>query len=237
VASISFSQNYLSRALWLSAFVGSSGLMLSQALDQNWTGWRNFVAYRLQGKTPESCDAFKGREVALKEHLHARLARLGMTPDFHDNDFVQALCEAELRFGVSSELMMGVAEVESGFRASVRSTKGAVGLYQILPRTAGQLWPTFVKSLPKDDPIRSMLPKARGALSDPRASTLFSAFYLARLGRRYKGDLPLALAAYNVGPTKLNRAMKEGERPGMRYARKVLSRVPLRTASGVVALN
>jgi soluble lytic murein transglycosylase-like protein len=62
-------------------------------------------------------------------------------------------------------------------------------------------------------------------LYDVRTSTLFAAFYVSKLSRRFGGDTTLALAAYNVGPTKLRRALNlEGETPGRGYAIKVMKR-------------
>ncbi len=77
-------------------------------------------------------------------------------------------------------LLRGVIEQESGKRPCAVSAKGAKGLMQLMPATAGEL--------KVDDPF------------DPKQSIDGGAKYLKQLLDRYKGDVKLALAAYNAGP-------------------------------------
>ena len=53
--------------------------------------------------------------------------------------------------------------------------------------------PTNLDSLNIDDPF------------DPRENILGGSLYFQRLMNRYEGKLPLALAAYNAGPTAVDR--------------------------------
>lgn len=84
-------------------------------------------------------------------------------------------------------LLAALVETESGFRHRAVSGRGAVGLTQILPRTA----------------------QAFGAgeadLTDPRSNLGAGAAYLAHLLEEFDGDLGLALAAYNAGPNAVKR--------------------------------
>ena len=98
--------------------------------------------------------------------------------------FGEVIRGASSRHGVDSLLLAAVIEVESSFNPRAVSHRGAVGLMQVLPATAG---------LPAD------------ALVDPAANIDRGARYLHRLLERFGGDLELALAAYNAGPTNVRR--------------------------------
>jgi hypothetical protein len=82
------------------------------------------------------------------------------------------------------ELVRSVAKAESGFRARAVSSKGAVGLMQLMPSTARELGV---------DPGRADQNAEGGAK------------YLRELLLRYHGDSALALAAYNAGPGAVDR--------------------------------
>lgn len=88
--------------------------------------------------------------------------------------------------GLPEALLHAVIEVESGFDAAAVSPKGAVGLMQLMPRTA--------KALHVHD--------AR----DPAANVDGGARYLKQLLALHDEDLALALAAYNAGPAAVQRS-------------------------------
>ena len=97
------------------------------------------------------------------------------------NDFVNAARMTNVPLG----LLAGVASVESGFSADAESRAGAIGVMQLMPRTADAL---------HFDAL------------DPSANVMGGAVYLQQLLARYGGDVGLALAAYNAGPTAVDRA-------------------------------
>ena len=105
---------------------------------------------------------------------------------------------------VDSLLVASVVEVESTFRPTAGSHKGAVGLMQLLPSTAGM---------------------SRARLQNPRVNLDAGAAYLANLITRFDGDIGLALAAYNAGPRNVRNY--EGVPPfpeTQQYVEKVLTR-------------
>jgi len=86
--------------------------------------------------------------------------------------------------GVDARLVTAVIWVESSGDPRARSRKGARGLMQLMPQTARELG---VKKI-----------------YDPAQNVDGGVRYLKRLMTQY-GDLPLALAAYNAGPTAVDR--------------------------------
>lgn len=88
--------------------------------------------------------------------------------------------EASRTHGVGPRLVTAVARRESAFDADAVSARGACGIMQLMPATARLLGVTDV--------------------FDPRQNVFAGARYLRSLLDAYKGDLDLALAAYNAGP-------------------------------------
>jgi soluble lytic murein transglycosylase-like protein len=95
-----------------------------------------------------------------------------------------ALLAAASTARISPHLLAALVHQESGWRAGVRSGKGAIGLAQLMPATARQLGV---------DPL------------DPASNLLGGARYLRDMLDRFDGDIPLALAAYNAGPARVAR--------------------------------
>ena len=86
--------------------------------------------------------------------------------------------------GLPLSLLAAVAHVESDFSRRAVSSAGAVGMLQVLPRTA--------RSLGFD-------------VRDADEAVLAGARYLRLMLARFR-SLPLALAAYNAGPAAVERA-------------------------------
>jgi membrane-bound lytic murein transglycosylase D len=101
--------------------------------------------------------------------------------------------------GVPPELVW-IAQVESAFNPQARSRSGAVGLFQLMPQTAGILG---LSTWPRDE------------RKDPVRNARASARYLAYLYRKFQ-DWPLVLAAYNGGEGRVRRLLNAGHRKTFR---------------------
>ena len=83
-------------------------------------------------------------------------------------------------FNIPAELIRAVIAVESAGDTAAISHKGAVGLMQLMPQTAGQMY--------VEDPV------------DPAQNIMGGTRYLRQLANEFAGDMVLVLAAYNAGP-------------------------------------
>lgn len=120
-------------------------------------------------------------------------------PGLYDED-IHRICS---RHNMDSNLIKAVIRTESGFNRYAVSKKGAQGLMQLMPGTARELNVT--------NPF------------DPRANIDGGTRYLKQMLKIFNGNLSLALAAYNAGPTlvrKKNRIPKIPET--VNYVRRVL---------------
>lgn len=130
----------------------------------------------------------------------------------------QAVAEQSRRHGIRPGILLSVILAESSFRTDAVSDKGAVGLMQILPSTA-QAIAAEMDLAWKDD----------AHLTDPRLNIALGSYYLRRLLEIYKGDLHLALAAYNMGPGKLQTLLAAAPEASARfsssYSRSIVARL------------
>lgn len=116
---------------------------------------------------------------------------------------------------VSADLIRAVIQAESAFDPRALSIKGAMGLMQLMPDTAAELGVR--------DPF------------DPRDNIRGGVKYLKQLLDKYDGNVELALAAYNAGPTAVKRY--GGTVPPYRETRNYVARVRSSAAAGAAAVR
>ncbi len=119
----------------------------------------------------------------------------------------ESIVEAALENDIEPELAFGLVRAESGFRDGATSHVGAVGLTQLMPRTARWLEPgTTTRDL-----------------RDSETNLRIGLGYLRDLIDKYDGDERLALLAYNRGPGTVDKVLRRGGDPDNGYVEKVLA--------------
>ncbi len=103
--------------------------------------------------------------------------------------YAPMVAQAALAYQVDEALLHAVISTESGYEPGAISSKGAIGLMQVMPNTG----------------------KRYGAsnLNDPRQNVNAGARYLRDLLHQFDNDLSLVLAAYNAGE---NAVLRYGRR-------------------------
>jgi len=92
---------------------------------------------------------------------------------------------AAARYNIPSELVRAVIWAESAGDGAAVSSAGAIGLMQLMPRTAGEMY--------VEDPV------------DPAQNIMGGTRYLRWLANQFNGDMILTLAAYNAGPEAVHK--------------------------------
>jgi soluble lytic murein transglycosylase-like protein len=111
-----------------------------------------------------------------------------------------AIRDASVRFGLDPRLIRSVIRHESNYDPKAVSSRGAMGLMQLMPGTARELGVTCA--------------------FDPRQNVLGGSRYLRRM-RDELGSWPRALAAYHAGPARVRSGRLPGET--RRYVARVLA--------------
>ena len=114
--------------------------------------------------------------------------------------------DASIREGVDPELGFRLVRLESEFNPHAISKVGALGLTQLMPSTAR----LFDKTM------------TREKLFQPDANLRVGFRYLRTLLDMYRGNVNLALLAYNRGEDAVWRDVRAGVNPGNGYDRSVL---------------
>jgi hypothetical protein len=125
---------------------------------------------------------------------------------------------AAQKHGLDEDLIVRVIAMESNFNPRAVSRRQALGLMQLLPQTAAHY--------------------SVADIFDPAQNIDAGAHYLKDLLTRYRGNLTLALAAYNAGPEMVERY---GGIPPFRetqnYVRQITSKMARETPSTPAAKN
>lgn len=115
-------------------------------------------------------------------------------------------------WGLDPLLVAAVIRQESAFQADIVSPAGAVGLMQVMPATGRELAGRHGPSPFHDEHLKA-----------PEVSVHLGSAFLRDLRRRYVGDLPVFLSAYNAGPARANRWR---EYPEVADATRFTERIP-----------
>jgi len=108
-----------------------------------------------------------------------------ITSRYTSKKYDDLITRASEQYGISFPLLKAIIKVESDFDPRAVSKKGAKGLMQIMPEN---FRPLGIK-----DPF------------NPSENINAGARYFKQMYDRFKGKLALSLAAYNAGPTAVDR--------------------------------
>lgn len=124
-------------------------------------------------------------------------AEFGLT-----RELAEDIYDAALEEDVDPDIAFGLVRAESSFKNTSTSHVGAVGLTQLMPRTAAWLVPGTTTA----------------ELRNPETNLRIGMTYLRQLIDKYSGDVDLALTAYNRGPGTVDRILGRGGNPDNGYA-------------------
>jgi soluble lytic murein transglycosylase-like protein len=123
-----------------------------------------------------------------------------------DRALAEDIHDAAQSQGIDPVLAFGLVKTESTFNERAVSHVGARGLTQVMPRTARWLRPGTTAE----------------DLFDRETNLELGFSYLSDMIEKYRGDVRLALLAYNRGPGTVDRILRRGGNPDNGYAGKVL---------------
>jgi soluble lytic murein transglycosylase-like protein len=135
------------------------------------------------------------------QHVEQAMERYNIARDLAE-DIYDAAREAN----IEPKLAFGLVKVESTFNERAVSHVGARGLTQVMPRTAAWLVPGTTTQ----------------DLYDRQTNLSLGFKYLDQMIEKYKGNVRLALLAYNRGPGTVDGVLRRGGNPDNGYADKVL---------------
>jgi soluble lytic murein transglycosylase len=133
------------------------------------------------------------------------------------------IVEIAAQYNLDPELVKAIIYEESFFNPRAHSSQNAVGLMQVTP-IAAQEWMEAKRSRSLGEAVATLSngsTAARGemsfeeALSDPFVSLHVGCWYLQNLLERYANEphpLAVSLAAYNAGPTNVERWASSSDR-------------------------
>ena len=128
--------------------------------------------------------------------------KLQFSSSVNPAEYDQIIASCATKYGVNPSLIKAVIHAESGYNPNAVSRKGASGLMQLMPGTARSL-------------------KVSNSF-DPKDNVEGGVKYLRFLLDTFRGDVSLAVAAYNAG---LNKVAKYGGIPPYNETRTYVNRV------------
>lgn len=149
-----------------------------------------------QGMADAEASAMEAREAAIASNLQ-RYSEYGL-----NRALAEQIYDSAVENEIDPNIAFGLVRAESSFKNTSTSPVGAVGLTQLMPKTASWLQPGVT----------------RAELRDPGTNLRIGFKYLHQLVDKYEGDVELALLAYNRGPGTVDRELRSGGNPDNGYA-------------------
>ena len=186
------------------ALSGAPARITADHDDAPYTGT---VAMKELTRLHSSLDATSGELELTRMELERARAVLGYSAQYRiPADLAAQIYDAALHEGLDPDLGFRIVKIESAFRVNAKSSVGAIGLVQVMPRTAQYYDPT----LREED------------LYQPDVNLKIGFRFFRHLLERY-GDLRTALLAYNRGPARVEELRAQGQDPANGYASSVIA--------------
>jgi soluble lytic murein transglycosylase-like protein len=146
--------------------------------------------------------------IAMTQEEQAREAQVERAVEQYNisRDLAEDIYDIARETNIEPRLAFGLVKTESTFNERAVSHVGARGLTQVMPRTAAWLVPGTKTQ----------------DLYDRQTNLRLGFTYLDQMIDKYKGNVRLALLAYNRGPGTVDRVLRRGGNPDNGYADKVL---------------
>jgi soluble lytic murein transglycosylase-like protein len=170
------------------------GRVGAMAIPQEWLPVFEHMGIAAGAITNDTCQsilagawilAYQDLEASRPLNFAARSYQVSKTVRARRHQWMSVVERAARESGLPVALIDAVITAESAYVQSARSTAGAIGLMQLMPKTA---------SLMGVNPYVG------------EENIMGGARYLAQLYAHFSGNLQLALAAYNAGPAAVTRS-------------------------------
>jgi hypothetical protein len=184
----------------------------SSVADAQIYSWRDASGTLVLSDKPPAGEAADMRTFKVPHSSDPVLVTKPTSREYRDN-YDDLIVEHARAQNLRPDLVRAVVQVESGYNPTAVSSKGALGLMQLMPATARQLG------------VRAPF--------DPDENIRGGTTYLRQLIERFDGNEELALAAYNAGPMAVDRYGNKV--PPYRETRDYVRKVRTQTSVGTAA--
>jgi soluble lytic murein transglycosylase-like protein/outer membrane protein assembly factor BamD (BamD/ComL family) len=123
--------------------------------------------------------------------IHGQLSR-SVAEGLYPKAFHLEVQEILKNYDLDPLLVLSLMRQESAFNPRIISKANAIGLMQLMPKTAGEVARSLGKEIPTEEQLK-----------DPSKNVRFGIDYLNYLMVSFNQNIVYALAAYNAGPTKV----------------------------------
>jgi soluble lytic murein transglycosylase len=114
--------------------------------------------------------------------------------------FTEEIKQSAVDYELDPLLIAAIIRVESNYKLDAVSSKGAVGIMQIMPDTAEWIL--------KQDNFGKL--SVKDASKEAQAGIKLGSWYVKELNRQFDNNMVVSLAAYNAGPGKVSQWLDQG---------------------------